>query len=405
MSFYVVERDPDDGSLRSVTPGLADRAAAVQVLQDVLAAGTLAVTGDLFVLDLDSAAPVIVLPPVPMPLAEPFAEPMLDEVPAVDEVSAPEEAPAIDEPSAAEDAPTALSAPDVFDTAAEDAPDQEAPIETGDDLASALRRAATSLESEGVVAPESVSGLVAADKDAAADPEEPRVEPVGEDWPWIGVTAVEEVLPDDDVEDLQPADDIAPEPADDAEMQEGLVEPEAEVEFATEVTIDAAEPADTDGEDLDEEEPSVADQVSALLGSLAEPAVSHVAEPASVVEATTVEPVVAADLDEPSVEDSPLIVPSAIDDEVYLPRPVILGDYEDAAETAPQEAPAEAPVEAPVETAPADPDVALPEIDYMPSGELDLDTYTCDDCVYVYTCPKVGESSPKECGSFQWKSN
>ncbi|MBF4510056.1 MAG: hypothetical protein ISP10_06255 [Aeromicrobium sp.] len=393
MSFYVVERDPDDGSLRSVTPGLADRAAAVQVLQDLLAAGTVTVTGDLFVLDLDSAAPVIVLPPVPMPPAEPLTEPMLDETPGIEETSGLDEA------------ATALSAPDVFDTPAEDAPDQEGPIETGDDLASALRRAATSLESEGVVAPESVSGLDAADDDTAADSEEPRIEPVGEDWPWMGVTAVEEVLPDVDAEDLEPAGDVEPDAAAHSELDEGAAEPELEDEVVAEAGHDAVEPVVNDDEGLDHEEPSVADQVSALLGSLAEPVVSHVAEPAGVAEASAPEPVVASDLDEPSVEDSPLIVPSAIDDEVYLPRPVILGDYEDAAETAPQEAPAEAATEVPAETAPADPDVALPEIDYVPSGELDLDTYTCDDCVYVYTCPKVGESSPKECGSFQWKSN
>lgn len=41
---------------------------------------------------------------------------------------------------------------------------------------------------------------------------------------------------------------------------------------------------------------------------------------------------------------------------------------------------------------------------YEVSGELILDRYTCDDCVYANTCPKVGESAPADCGSFQWKA-
>jgi hypothetical protein len=40
---------------------------------------------------------------------------------------------------------------------------------------------------------------------------------------------------------------------------------------------------------------------------------------------------------------------------------------------------------------------------YAPGG-LDMNAYTCDDCVYVGTCPKANEDSPATCGSFQWKS-
>ena len=32
-----------------------------------------------------------------------------------------------------------------------------------------------------------------------------------------------------------------------------------------------------------------------------------------------------------------------------------------------------------------------------------LSTYTCDDCVYVDTCPNKDERRPEDCGSFQWK--
>lgn len=38
------------------------------------------------------------------------------------------------------------------------------------------------------------------------------------------------------------------------------------------------------------------------------------------------------------------------------------------------------------------------------AGASDITTMTCDDCIYLNTCPKKGESDPTSCGSFQWKS-
>jgi hypothetical protein len=38
-------------------------------------------------------------------------------------------------------------------------------------------------------------------------------------------------------------------------------------------------------------------------------------------------------------------------------------------------------------------------------GDSDIADLTCDDCVYMNTCPKQGESDPASCGSFQWKSS
>jgi hypothetical protein len=37
-------------------------------------------------------------------------------------------------------------------------------------------------------------------------------------------------------------------------------------------------------------------------------------------------------------------------------------------------------------------------------GVLNLNEYTCDDCVYVNTCPNQHQKAPAACGSFQWKS-
>ncbi len=38
------------------------------------------------------------------------------------------------------------------------------------------------------------------------------------------------------------------------------------------------------------------------------------------------------------------------------------------------------------------------------AGASDITTLTCEDCVYLNTCPKKGESDPSSCGSFQWRS-
>ena len=32
-----------------------------------------------------------------------------------------------------------------------------------------------------------------------------------------------------------------------------------------------------------------------------------------------------------------------------------------------------------------------------------LSSYTCEDCVYVETCPNRDQRLPKDCVSFQWK--
>jgi hypothetical protein len=37
------------------------------------------------------------------------------------------------------------------------------------------------------------------------------------------------------------------------------------------------------------------------------------------------------------------------------------------------------------------------------SEPASMDSYVCDDCVYVGTCPNKDQRLPKDCGSFQWK--
>jgi hypothetical protein len=36
--------------------------------------------------------------------------------------------------------------------------------------------------------------------------------------------------------------------------------------------------------------------------------------------------------------------------------------------------------------------------------EIDIESWTCEDCIYVLTCERSGTQRPAECGSFQWRA-
>lgn len=72
-------------------------------------------------------------------------------------------------------------------------------------------------------------------------------------------------------------------------------------------------------------------------------------------------------------------------------RPVIMGEYPEEVSTVAVPTVSEGSTEPQVKP-------------YEPSGELEIEAYTCKDCVYFNTCPKAGESTPAECGTFQWRS-
>ena len=54
-----------------------------------------------------------------------------------------------------------------------------------------------------------------------------------------------------------------------------------------------------------------------------------------------------------------------------------------------------------VDTAPQEQEPPAP----IPVAEAatSMADYTCQDCVYVETCPNQGQRMPKDCGSFQWR--
>jgi hypothetical protein len=37
-------------------------------------------------------------------------------------------------------------------------------------------------------------------------------------------------------------------------------------------------------------------------------------------------------------------------------------------------------------------------------GEIDVESWTCEDCIYVVTCEKSGTLRPAACDSFQWRA-
>jgi hypothetical protein len=114
-----------------------------------------------------------------------------------------------------------------------------------------------------------------------------------------------------------------------------------------------------------------------------------VAEPLGVVEPSAEPAGFSIDTVGPSLEAAPAAAEEAPNLEPV--RPVIMGEY-------PEDVPAAAP---PSVSEEAPEPEAKP---YEPSGELEIGAYTCKDCVYFNTCPKAGESTPAECGTFQWRS-
>lgn len=36
--------------------------------------------------------------------------------------------------------------------------------------------------------------------------------------------------------------------------------------------------------------------------------------------------------------------------------------------------------------------------------EIDIEAWTCEDCIYISTCPNSGTVRPAECGAFQWRA-
>ncbi len=112
------------------------------------------------------------------------------------------------------------------------------------------------------------------------------------------------------------------------------------------------------------------------------------------------------DVPEPSPADQPTPEEEDLPDEVSG----LLADLEEIVPSVPA---APEPSEPAASTSPEAAAEIEPELDPAPPeepakayepGTSDLTELTCEDCIYLNTCPKKDESDPSNCGSFQWKS-
>ncbi len=412
MGFYLLGKGHDEGDLRLITSEFySSRQEALAALSKLSADPAFPHRdADVFVADLDSATPVLlVAPTAPVPDAgeeastedaaaedagaweAPELEGAVEDSDGVEQgAETPEE---VEEPIASAviaEAEDVADEPHELDTFAEVA-EAVAQADEGADLADALKRAADTLESEGIVAPESVGPEV-----VAVEPKAPEA------WPWddsARPAAKADKVREPEVEP-EPEADVEPEPEADAEA-EAEVEPEPEPEAEVEPEAEAAPPA----------EPEV-----------------FVPNP----------------FEEPAV-DGDTLLPTHEDDEVAFPQPVIMGAYaetdqqpEDSPVVTAEETPAEEiPIEeTPIEeTVEAEPPAGEPAAEESPDSVVDSElesvladlevveepttaspdaavgqtsadmrTLTCGDCVYVKTCPNKEGLEPSSCGNFQWRS-
>ncbi|MHB1017666.1 MAG: hypothetical protein ACYC2X_07265 [Coriobacteriia bacterium] len=386
MSFFVLDKDVTTGSLRLPIGGAFDtREDALGALSAAVSAGQATVSGQVYVVDLDTALPVLVMPTPVAAAASPVEAPLEVEVAPDEDSLASGDTPLEPEP---EIEPEVESEPEVEQTLeAEEQPEAAEPDTTpapatvvagalaGGSLADALKRAANSLEDEGIIAPESINAEdfsfeddLAVDVAAGESAEVPVGDQIDEVVSAVGV--------------VEPMSAIVEEPAE-------VLEAPADWPWANVEAFRETPTLESDEAELEMETPE------ALPG--------------------------AAQIDEP---DTLITSAPPLGEDAYVPRPVILGDYADLASDEAADVPAadepavaqdeDAAGDTPNDESPFDVPVAevvvtepepVAEMAYEPTGELDLSTYTCNDCVYSNTCPKVGEVTPAECGTFQWRSS
>lgn len=392
MTFFVIDKDVASGLVRLPIDGAYDTPEeALSALSAAVGSSTATVSGQVYVIDLETALPVLVMP---APIMSPAAT---VEIPVDEPADIGDAGPVADEGVSADDEDSDTPVPEV-----EPAPDDVAALADAlgeGSLADALKRAATSLEDEGVIAPVSIGA-----KDFSFENE------------FSPLSASVEIASLD--EQIQP-DESAP------------------IEAAPPVGV--AEPMSANGEQSPEVLEAPADWPWANVEAFTSTAEDTLDDPAPAIEDT---------------DDADTLITSAppLGEEAYVPRPVILGDYADQAMPEPTASPESAEPEAVIEaefisepeaviepeliaepepiTMPepepeliAEPEpepeliaepIAEPEPEpepvpvagmaYEPTGALDLEAYTCSDCVYSNTCPKVGTITPAECGTFQWRS-
>ena len=376
MAFFIVERVTDEGGLRLPVSGtFATREEALASLSAAVASGDATVTGgQVYVVDLETAVPVLVMPAAERVVAD--SEPEGARATEAEPVSsATVEEPEIEAPEVEVEVEAETDAVVVEEKAEiEMPPDEDVSLtEGGASLADALKRATSSLEESGIRAPESI-GAHEDDEQEAQDPLAQENEDVG----------AEEEADERDESEIAAQAYIAPELRD-LPVATAVAEPMSSAIEADEAPLAPSSDGGSEGggEPASPESPSE--------------------WPWANVEAYEPEEEEASDFEvQAAPEDGDRLIASAppMGEDAYLPKPVILGDYGDTGSDD-----VSAAFEEPPAAVEDEDDVSPLEPGYEASGSLDMSAYTCSDCVYSNTCPKVGEVTPAECGTFQWRSS
>jgi hypothetical protein len=402
MRLVIISSDTSGRVALASQQVFGDAAEAAGELGRLVDEGALDLSASHYTFDLDAAVPVVVLYR-PMPAAaaleavgEPFASGVLEELTAEEPESTPwlmPEAPAAprqDAEAAEEPALAPLEEPAV-------APLEEPAVA---DLA------APELVALDELAPEEAAGDNPAEPEMDADAPE-----AGAQWPWdLPVIAPEGLVDAAAPVEEPPTEDLIAEPltgepviADEPQIGESVA---TEQPFEPTAQVPVPEAADAP---VAEDEPVAAMPSSAVEGPGAATAVVS-EEPAEDVGAAipvTSQPdedeplIVELDAGDPGEPVDPMDafrvsggepeVDDAVAAPVREPTPLIVAEPQSVLDA-----------EAAAAMRPADDGGAEDRV-YEP-GALNMNEYTCDDCVYVNTCPNQHQKKPAECGSFQWRS-
>ena len=311
-------------------------------------------------------------------------------------------------------------------------------------LLEALARTTVQMEADGIVAPASISApeQVPVEEplqevaDATEIPQEQPAEVDSSEHTDGELPPAEELATETQPEELEPmvpADDEA------VVIAETPLEsqPEPEPLGAVTTEVEAPEPESEVGEEERTDEP-VAETPAEEPAEPPAPAPASPVwpwdvsedEPAAEAEAPTEEPapspslggVILEGLEEPAIDAGGSLIASTIDDDgLAAARPVILGAYgeravdveiddEETVGPIPESVP-ETEAEGEAEKADDSDFIILgdgseapdPQTPDVTTEDSPLSSYTCNDCVYVETCPNKDQRRPEDCGSFQWK--
>ncbi len=398
MSFFLLVRRDESIELLS-SQLFATRQDALAFLAELTSGVDFDAWDDeVLVADSDVAAPVLLVRPTAAPVTTEAAEPV-SELESAFVVEA-------DEPTYTHDESTLPAAVEPPAVAAdpEPAPEPLAPVEDAwaeaiaetidaddDDLRAALSRTTEAMAAEGIPVIESVDALESSRAEAgsplssvAAEPmsqiehtlspptpliveetasEPPPVEEPVTSWPWDGPAPQPPVADDRIAAEPESLGATTPD-----EAEESSAAPASDVDTEPEAEAHPAEPVESTVED----DSAGSTDFDAESEALSSPEPAGLVDPQPVVEL------------QPAVDPQP-IVEAPVDPEVSL------------GETAEPESDFILDLDDPP-AAPAPPGYSAPT-----KSDVDISGMTCDDCVYVSTCPNKDERDPSSCGSFQWK--